>query len=207
MQYLILAAFAVMICCYLYYQHFKHRPGSGLIKRIAVKCTATLMAALVALLGAIDSGLAAHWVIFAAIVVCAVADGALCVHFMLGAATFALGHVLYIVGFSMMELASWGSVLLFAFLMAGITYLCRRWRPRMGRRAPAFFAYGIMLCMMTAVSAAQQPLFFAGGVLFAISDGVLAYLLFDRKNTKLDYFSLACYYLGQFLMGLGIFLH
>ncbi len=207
MQYIVLAAFLVMIVCYLHYQHFKHKPGSGLIKRIAVKCTATLMAALVALLGAIDSGLAAHWVIFAAIIVCTIADGALCAHFMLGAATFALGHVLFIVGFSIMELAGWGSVLAFLFLMAGITALCKRWRRGMGRRAPAFYAYGIMLCLMTAVSAAQSPLFFAGGVLFAISDGLLAYQLFDRKNMKIDYFSLGCYYLAQFLMGLGIYMH
>ena len=58
---------------------------------------------------------------------------------------------------------------------------------------------------MTAVSAAQAPLFFAGGLLFAISDALLAYQLFDRRNMKIDYVSLGCYYLGQFLLGLGVF--
>lgn len=206
MQYIVLAAFMVMVGCYLYYQKFKHKPGSGLKKRIAVKCTATLMAALVALLGAIESGLPAHFVVLCGIVICAIADGVLCAHFMLGAGVFALGHVALIVGFSMMHLPGWGSLLTFICLMMLITFLCEKWKRRMGRRAPMFFGYGIMLCLMTAVSAAQRPLFFAGGLLFAISDGLLAWQLFNRVNLKIDYFSLGCYYLAQFLMALGIFL-
>ena len=205
MKYLVLLAFVAMICFYLYYQHFKHRAGSGRVKRIAVKCAATLMAAAVALLGAIDSGLPAHWAVFAGLLVCAVADGVLCVHFMLGAATFAIGHVVYIIAFSMMHLPSWGSMAVLACMLAGITLLVERWKKRMGRRAPLFLAYGVMLCMMTAVSAAQTPLFFAGGLLFAISDALLAYQLFDRRDMRIDYMSLGCYYLGQFLLGLGVF--
>ena len=66
-----------MVGLYLHYQHFKHRPGSGMIKRILVKCGATLMAALVCLLGAIDSGLPAHWLMLVGLVVCAAADGSI----------------------------------------------------------------------------------------------------------------------------------
>ena len=205
MKFLVLAAFAAMICFYLYYQHFKHRGGSGRVKRIAVKCSATLMAAAVCLIGAIDSGLPAHWVLFAGLIVCAIADGVLCVHFMLGAGTFAIGHAVYIIGFSMMHLPSWGSMAVFACMLMGITLLIKRWKKRMGRRAPLFLGYGVMLCLMTAVSAGQAPLFFAGGLLFAISDALLAYQLFDRRNIKIDYVSLGCYYLGQFLIGLAVF--
>ena len=140
-----------MICFYLYYQHFKHRGGSGRVKRIAVKCSATLMAAAVCLIGAIDSGLPAHWVLFAGLIVCAIADGVLCVHFMLGAGTFAIGHAVYIIGFSMMHLPSWGSMAVFACMLMGITLLIERWKKRMGRRAPLFLGYGVMLCLMTAV--------------------------------------------------------
>ena len=42
-------------------------------------------------------------------------------------------------------------------------------------------------------------------MLFAISDALLAYQLFDRRNMKIDYVSLGCYYLGQFLIGLAVF--
>lgn len=206
MQYIILAAFAVMVVCYLNYQHMKHRPGYALWRRIAVKCGATLMAVIVCLLGALKNGAPAHWVMLAGLVACMVADGVLCVHFIAGVACFGLGHVLYLIAFSMMRLPSWGSLVLFACMVAFITGLCLRWKKRMGRRAPVFFAYGILLCLMAAVSAAQRPLFFAGGLLFAISDALLAYMLFDRRNVRMDYVSLALYYLGQFLMGYAVFL-
>lgn len=206
MKYLVLAAFLAMVGLYWYYQRFKNKPGSGLIKRIAVKCSATLMAALVGLVGAIHSGLPAHWLIFAGIVMCAVADGILCLHFMLGAATFAIGHVLYIIGFSMLHLPGWGSLLVFACMLAGFSALCARWKRHMGRRAPLLMGYGMLLALMTAVSAAQQPLLFAGGLLFAVSDALLAYQLFMRTSVKTDYASLGMYYLAQFLMGLAIYI-
>lgn len=205
MHYIVLAAFAAMVALYLYYQSFKNKPGSSLAKRICVKSAATLMAAIVCLLGALKNGVAANWVILAGLVASAVADGVLCVHFVLGAAAFALGHVLYIIAFSMMHLPTWGSMILFICMMGSITFLCERWKRRMGKRAPLFLAYGVLLCLMTAVSVSQRPLFFAGGLLFAISDGLLAYQLFDRRSTKMDYASLGLYYLGQFLMGLAVF--
>ena len=204
MQYIVLAAFAAMICFYLYYLHMKHHSGSGLVKRIAVKCAATLMAVLVCLLGALQNGIPANWVMLAGLVACMVADGVLCVHFMAGVGCFALGHVLYIIAFSMMNLPSWGSLVLFACMASCITQLCLRWKKRMGRRAPAFLGYGVLLCLMAAVSAAQRPLFFAGGLLFALSDALLAYMMFDRRNVTMDYVSLALYYLGQFLMGFAV---
>ena len=205
MRYIVWAAFFAMVGFYLYYQRFKNQPGNGLVKRIAIKCASTLMGALVCLLGTLQNGIAANWVVFAGILVCAAADGILCVHFMLGAGTIAIGHVLFIIGFSMMKLPGWGSVLVFICMVAGITLLCNRWKRRMGRRAPMFLGYGVMLCMMTAVSVAQRPLFFAGGLLFAVSDALLAYQLFDRPSVKMDYVSLGCYYLAQFLMGFGVF--
>ena len=204
MYYIVLAAFFAMILIYLYYQRMKTRPGQKLIKRIIVKCAATLMTVLVCLLGALENGVTADWVMLAGLVACMVADGVLCVHFVAGAACFGLGHLLYIIAFSMMRLPSWGSLVLFACMLVTITYLCERWKRRMGRRAPVFFAYGVLLCLMASVSVAQRPLFFAGGMLFAISDGLLAYMLFDRHNVKMDYISLALYYLGQFLMGFAV---
>lgn len=207
MDYIVLAAFAAMVALYLYYQQFKGKPGSGLAKRIAVKSAATLMSALVCLLGAIENSIPANWVMLAGLIACAVADGVLCVHFVAGAACFGLGHVLYIIAFSMMHLPTWGSMILFICMMAVITLLCEKWKGRMGRRRTIFLSYGVLLCLMTAVSVSQRPLFFAGGLLFAISDGLLAYQLFDRRSAKMDYVSLGLYYLGQFLMGLAVFVN
>ncbi|MBR6891038.1 MAG: hypothetical protein IKN05_08620, partial [Clostridia bacterium] len=59
---------------------------------------------------------------------------------------------------------------------------------------------------MVALAAIQGPLCFAGAVLFAASDGLLALLFVQKGNRPLDYVSLGLYYCGQFLLGLAALL-
>ena len=174
---------------------------------IAVKCAATAMAALGALLGCLRHGSAAHWVLLAGLVACAVADGVLCVRLIPGGAVFALGHVLYMAAFCMMRRPDGRSAAVFLCLMALAAAGITRFRGRIGRGAVLFYAYAAVLSLMTALAAVQAPLYFAGALLFAVSDGLLGYLMVSRGHTRLDYVSLGTYYLGQFLLGLAVFLH
>ena len=206
MVYAVCAAFACMCVFYLIFQRMKRTPGQSKGLHIAVKCAATSMAALVALLGCLQNGIAAHWVLLAGLVVCVIADGVLCVHFMAGGAVFALGHVLYMAAFCLMHRPTWRSVLLLLALMGLATAACFRFRGRIGRRYPFFYAYATVLSVMVSLAAAQAPLYFAGALLFAFSDGLLGYLLVDRGHVRLDYISLGAYYLGQFLLGLAALL-
>ena len=203
MIYAVCAAFALMCAFYLAFQRMKYTPGHSKGLHIAVKCAATAMAGLVALLGCLQSGAAAHWVLLAGLAACAVADGVLCVHFLAGGAVFALGHVLYMVAFCLMHRPDARSVLLFLCLMGLATAAFFRFRARIGRRYPFFYAYATVLSLMVSLAAAQAPLYFAGALLFAFSDGLLGYLLVDRGHVRLDYISLAAYYLGQFLLALA----
>lgn len=206
MLYCAIAAFIVMAGCYLGYEKLKTIPRLSRMPGLLVKCAATAMAVLVCLLGALKGGSAADWVIFAGLVACMIADGALGVHFMLGTAIFGLGHVLYMVAFCMTKAPTWGSLAVFVVFMVILTWLFTRWKAGIGRRFPAFYAYGTLLCAMTALAFPQSPLLFIGAVLFAFSDATLAYGLFIKRNVKLGHVSLAAYYVGQFLIGFSVFL-
>ena len=197
-------AFAAMCAFYLAYQRLKR--GADLRLQIAAKCAATAMAALVALLGCLKNGAAAHWVLLAGLVACAVADGVLCVRFIPGGAIFALGHLMYMASFCMMRLPGLPSALLFLALLGLAAAALARFRARLGRSFPLVLAYAAVLSLMVAMASAQAPLYFIGAILFAISDGLLGFLIMNRGNVALDYVSLGTYYLGQFLLGLAVYL-
>ena len=198
------AAFAAMCCLYLIYQRIKRDGRHGLKQQIGVKCAATGMAVLVALIGCLKRGNAADWVLLAGLTACAIADGVLCVRFIPGGALFAAGHILYMVSFCMMRSPQWRCGIVFLCLTglaaAGLT----RFRKQLGGHAVLFFCYAVVLSLMVALASVQTPLIIAGAVLFAVSDGMLACLLAGQKSVALDYISLGLYYLGQFLLGVSI---
>lgn len=197
-------AFAAMCLFYLAFQRLKRTPGCPKGVQIAVKCAATGMAALVALLGCLRDGSAAHWVLLAGLVACTVADGVLCVRFIAGGAIFALGHALYMVAFCLMRGPDWRSAAVFVFLMGLASAGLARFGRDIGRGRGLLYAYAAVLSMMVALAAVQAPLYFAGALLFALSDALLGYLAVKPGHDALDYVSLGTYYLGQFLLGLAV---
>lgn len=203
---IIWVAFAIMGVLYLAFQRIKKKDGHSRTLEIALKCGATAMAALVALLGCLKSGLPAHWVMLAGLVVCTIADGVLCVRFIEGGAVFVLGHILYMVAFCLMHRPGWQCAIVFLCLAGLSVAVMTRVRAVPGNQRALILAYAMILCLMVALASVQAPLFFAGAVLFAISDVLLGCLSIARRKTQIDYLSLALYYLGQFLFGLAVFL-
>ena len=98
-------------------------------------------------------------------------------------------------------------LILLLALMGLATAAFTRFRRRIGRRYPFFYAYATVLSVMVALAAVQHPLYFAGALLFAFSDGLLGYLLVDRGHVRLDWVSLGAYYLGQFLLALAVVIY
>ncbi len=205
MRCIIGAAFAAMCALYLAFQRTKKAPGHGKATEIALKCGATAMAALVALLGCLKSGIPAHWLMLAGLAACAVADGVLCVHFIAGGAIFALGHILYMIAFCMMHTPNRQCAIVFLCLAGLSAAAMTRVRARLGGRYALILAYAMILSLMVALASVQAPLYFAGAVLFAASDVLLGCLSMARWKTQMDYISLALYYLGQFMLGLAAF--
>ena len=207
MRFIFPLLFLLMVCFYCAYQRVKTMPGHSKALACALKCAATAMAVITALLGCLQNGTAAHWLMLAGLAVCAIADGVLCYHFMAGGAVFALGHILYMAAFCLMHRPDMRSVLLLLALMGLVTAAFTRFRRRIGRRYPFFYAYATVLSVMVALAAVQYPLYFAGALLFAFSDGLLGYLLVDRGHVRLDWVSLGAYYLGQFLLALAVVIY
>lgn len=206
MYYVICAASIAMIGFYGAFQHLKRQPKRRKALTIACKCAATGMAVLVGVLGAARSGLPSNWVMTAGLIACMLADGLLCVRFMVGGAVFAVGHLLYIIAFCMMNRPGWGSLALFIALILLATWLFSRFRTRVNpkRFFPAY-AYATVLCVMVALAAAQRPMFLAGAALFAFSDATLAYLgMMEHRSRRLDNISLGAYFTGQFLLALAL---
>ena len=199
-------AFAVMCFLYLAFQRIKKMDGHSRTTEIALKCGATAMAALVALLGCLKSGLPAHWIVLAGLIVCTIADGVLCVRFIEGGAIFVLGHVLYMVAFCLMRRPSWQCAIVFLCLMGLSIAALTHFRTMLGSKHVLILAYAMILCLMVSLASIQAPLFIVGAVLFAVSDILLGCLSITRWKTQMDYISLAMYYLGQFLIGLAVFL-
>ena len=204
MRYAVTVLFFLMLGFYLGFQKTKTLPGHSRALSVALKCAATAMAVVVALIGCIKNPQPAYWIILAGLVVCTIADGVLCVRFITGGAIFGLGHVLYIVAFCVMHRPTWASLILFAALLGLVTAFFSRYRKRIGRRLPLILGYATLLCLMVSMALPQKPLFFTGALLFAASDALLAYLAVDRNHMWLDYISLGAYYLGQFLLALAI---
>ena len=206
MTVVICVAFALMCVFYLVFERMKGAPYDNRPLRITVKCAATSMAVLVALLGCLKNGTAPHWIILAGLIAGTVADGVLCVNFVVGGGIFALGHILYITAFLSMRPPAWYSYLILLALLSIAAAGFIRFRKRLGHRAPFFCGYAAVISVMVACSSAQYPVCFIGALLFALSDSLLGYLMVTRDRVKLDYISLGAYYLGQFLLGLGVFL-
>lgn len=194
-------AFVALVVFFLLYQQLKRIPDSNLGLQITIKCAATSMATLVALMGCLRIGTPAHWLLFVGLVICTIADGVICAHFLPGGAIFVLGHITYMISFCMMRRPDWRGLLLFFCLMGvtitGIHHL------RVSENRSLIYAYATVLSLMVSLATTQTPIILAGALLFAFSDGLLGYLAVKGDKTHLDYISLGAYYLGQFLLALG----
>lgn len=182
--------------------------------RITVKGLATLCPAVLCLIAAARTGIPAAWWTAAGLFVCLTADVLLEIWFYKGMVAFGLGHVCYMIAYTKAAPMHWASILAFFVLLCIIGGLFYTWRDHMGKKKAPFTAYGIVLCLMTAIA---FPLSFtlplpggvllaAGAAFFTLSDGLLCRnILFDATK-KQRVFSLYMYYLGQLLLALGWFL-
>ncbi len=195
--------FAVMVIFYLLYEGSKF--SDKFSKRVSTvfKCTTTSCAVLLAVYGAALHG-GANWLLAAGLLICAVADGVLVYYFIPGMGIFGLGHIAYCAAYILKSPPGTLNFLLMAFLMAGVTFGALKFKKRMGKRVVPFTMYALILCVMLALGATQTPLLALGALFFIISDATLARNILLGATRRQDYFSLGCYYLGQFLIAASI---
>jgi len=197
--------FAVMVVFYLLYEGSKFSDKFSKHVSTVFKCTTTSCAVLLALYGAALHG-GSNWLLAAGLLICAVADGVLVYYFIPGMGIFGLGHIAYCAAYLLKSPPGTLNFLLMAFLMTVVAFGALKFKNRMGRRTVPFTLYAFILCVMLSLGATQTPLLALGALFFIISDATLAKNILLGATRRQDYFSLGCYYLGQFLIAASIIL-
>lgn len=177
---------------------------------------------------AIASGVPPAWLLAAAALLCGTAGDALLIHptdgkFMAGAACFIAGHIAWMLTMkNAAAICSAASVAVWAAVSAGVLYFVWRILGRLrGEMGAGVVIYGLVLLALigTGIVAVQLSgslsitsarraavMFLAGGVLFFISDGVLAYDRFAKRVAHSDFIVMLTYIAAQTLLAASVVL-
>ena len=189
--------------------------------KLLLKTLASLAFVCLGLLGAARAGGAYAWLTWIGLILGAAGDVLLQFmdcrpkdrepFFRAGLGAFLIGHVFYIVAFALLGRVTGWAVLLAAVLFAALFLL--QFPARMdlkGQKVPVY-AYAAMISVMTAFAVlsfgagARGALVGLGGILFLVSDAILALIFFSPLREKsLPTWNLITYYAAQILLALSI---
>ena len=189
--------------------------------KLLLKTLASLAFVCLGLLGAARAGGAYAWLTWIGLILGAAGDVLLQFmdcrpkdrepFFRAGLGAFLIGHVFYIVAFALLGRVTGWAVLLVAVLFAALFLL--QFPARMdlkGQKVPVY-AYAAVISVMTAFAVlsfgagARGALVGLGGILFLVSDAILALIFFSPIREKhLPTWNLITYYAAQILLALSI---
>lgn len=189
--------------------------------KLLLKTLASLAFVCLGLLGAVRAGGAYAWLTWIGLILGAAGDVLLQFmdcrpkdrepFFRAGLGAFLIGHVFYIVAFALLGRVTGWAVLLAAVLFAALFLL--QFPARMdlkGQKVPVY-AYAAVISVMTAFAVlsfgagARGALVGLGGILFLVSDAILALIFFSPIREKaLPTWNLITYYAAQILLALSI---
>ena len=189
--------------------------------KLLLKTLASLAFVCLGLLGAAHAGGAYAWLTWIGLILGAAGDVLLQFmdcrpkerepFFRAGLGAFLIGHVFYIVAFALLGRVTGWAVLLAAVLFAALFLL--QFPARMdlkGQKVPVY-AYAAVISVMTAFAVlsfgagARGALVGLGGILFLVSDAILALIFFSPLREKsLPTWNLITYYAAQILLALSI---
>lgn len=189
--------------------------------KLLLKTLASLAFVCLGLLGAARAGGAYAWLTWIGLILGAAGDVLLQFmdcrpkdrdpFFRAGLGAFLIGHVFYIVAFALLGRVTGWAVLLAAVLFAALFLL--QFPARMdlkGQKVPVY-AYAAVISVMTAFAVlsfgagVRGALVGLGGILFLVSDAILALIFFSPIREKaLPTWNLITYYAAQILLALSI---
>lgn len=189
--------------------------------KLLLKTLASLAFVCLGLLGAARAGGAYAWLTWIGLILGAAGDVLLQFmdcrpkdrepFFRAGLGAFLIGHVFYIVAFALLGRVTGWAVLLAAVLFAALFLL--QFPARMdlkGQKVPVY-AYAAVISVMTAFAVlsfgagARGALVGLGGILFLVSDAILALIFFSPIREKsLPTWNLITYYAAQILLAISI---
>lgn len=227
--------------CVIVYIRTKHRLGGGAPLTVALKaaCTAVIVLTAAAGLPEVQASLRVYAVLTAAgLVLGLVGDIVICQQepggFLSGMVYFALGHLSYIGAFLQVSAHALWAVPVFLAVYGVFLAAVLRLSKQFANMLVPTAIYGAVIAAMVSLSATvpfsipRGALLPAAAVLFAVSDGLLAYHTFRTAETTnetsfllhccaayhqlhsasrlLDWISLGCYFAGQSLFAASIYI-
>lgn len=197
----------------------KHNLGGESLRTVAIKGACTTVIVLTAIAGTaaapenppIYALLVTAGLIFGLIgdvVICRKETGGM----VSGMIFFALGHLSYIAAFlRLSRYAVWG-IPIFAGIYLLLLLLVRKMNLHLGKLLIPTAIYAAIITAMVSLSMTIPCSVKYGfvlpvaAILFAVSDGILAYGAYGgEKSNALDSFGLYCYYIGQSLFAVSIY--
>ena len=189
--------------------------------KLLLKTLASLAFVCLGLLGAARAGGAYAWLTWIGLILGAAGDVLLQFmdcrpkdrepFFRAGLGAFLIGHVFYIVAFALLGRVTGWAVLLAAVLFAALFLLQFPVRMDLNGQKVPVYAYAAVISVMTAFAVlsfgagARGALVGLGGILFLVSDAILALIFFSPIREKsLPTWNLITYYAAQILLALSI---
>ncbi len=170
------------------------------VPRAVYKIIPTSLCALLALSFAIRGSGNYAWLLFAGLVVCALADWLLEFRFLAGMGAFGCGHILYCLGYALAAPVTMRSLWVFLGLFGVVFLIWLRLRSKLDQ-APLFLVYACVLCAMASLASGLTPLLMAGGLLFVVSDLMIGIrLAMNIRNKGYGVAIMVTYYAAQFLI-------
>lgn len=201
-----IVSFALVLLFYLLYEGNKFSKRFSRPLAVFFKGMATFCASLLAFYGAARSGQTADYLLAFGLLICAAADVVLDIRFVAGMGVFAVGHALFCSAYIILNPPTTINFILIIFFAVLITMGALKFKKRLGQRAVSFVLYAYVLFAMLSLGVTQRPVLALGAVFFVVSDMTLAKNILLGASRRQDYFSLGCYYLGQYLIGLSVIL-
>ena len=239
-MWILVIMYVLLIPCTAVYIHTKHRLGGSAPLTVSLKAACTTIIVLAAVMGLAETRATMHiYAILVAgglvfglvgdVVICQPEPGG----FLSGMIYFALGHLCYIGAFLRTSIHPlWALpvfLVIYGIFLAVVTWLAKKFANMLIPTA----IYGAIITTMLSLSATipfsipRGYILSVAAVLFAVSDGLLAYNTFVGANdtnetsflrhcsavfhqmhntsSPLDWISLCCYFAGQSLFAVSIF--
>ncbi|HQA97581.1 MAG TPA: lysoplasmalogenase [Clostridia bacterium] len=172
--------------------------------RLAFKGLTTLFAAMLALYAYTQNGHVYALIMAAGIVLCAVADVLLELHFLTGMACFAAGHLFYIASFLIRARPGTISLQLFIVLFILCTLAAFWARKKVSFPLLPLYLYSLIISLMVASALGQTPLVFLGAVLFILSDTIIGRRMVFPDKKPWNRPCIALYYSAQFILAMSL---
>lgn len=232
--------YVLLIPCVILFIHTKHKRGGSAPLTIALKAAATAVIALTAVVGLAGARGSMRFyavLIAAALVLGLVGDIVICQPepggFLSGMVYFALGHLCYVGAFLRVSTHALWAIPAFLLIYGGFLAVVLRLAKKFANMLVPTAIYGAVIAAMLSLSATapfslpKGYVLTVAAVLFAVSDGLLAYNTYSgagntnelsflrhccntfhqmsNSRRPLDWISLCCYFAGQSLFAVSVF--